>query len=394
MAKKQEYTHTLKVQFGALGVGDHTVGIGFSFDRSMDLIPNELDAILCGKRLDVYAVVGEPPDPSQQQFEGMEGESRPHAIASADVPSIKLTPKQVSGRLTFSLEEVDAEAMLGLAKRSGTLMIRVRGDIPKQEPEKKKKEAPRLTAPPAAEPVTDRSTTDQWSETPIEELVRYGLTDHKASLLRESVLEIGTVGKLEKTIDKDPQWHRKITGMGEKAIDKLTDALLAFRLEHPIKSQEDLSTEATPEETQGQGGDGDEDADTECSIENLETEQIESSDQDRNHGEHWAVRVFTAPGEDGKFRSCFLCVRGETVEGMSVPVEESQPFDDRAAAYYAAAVEAAESMAEWSQDVGQHVQRWAVEKWIMDPDAEDDESQDPETVDPDQVPETVPFTTP
>lgn len=73
---------------------------------------------------------------------------------------------------------------------------------------------------------------DPAIDMPILALARYGLTENKCDVLAEARLE--TIGKLEKQMRNVPWWHREITGIGVDGVDKITDALLAFRKEHPV----------------------------------------------------------------------------------------------------------------------------------------------------------------
>lgn len=73
--------------------------------------------------------------------------------------------------------------------------------------------------------------SDEWTAYRIDILAQYGLTEAKCEALVEQ--ELPTIGDLEALMRADEHWHRKLKGFGETWIDKLTDALLAFRRDHP-----------------------------------------------------------------------------------------------------------------------------------------------------------------
>lgn len=75
---------------------------------------------------------------------------------------------------------------------------------------------------------------DDGAAMPIATLAEYGLSEKQCEKLAESKFEIKTVGDLEKTIRENEWWHRDVDGMGEKTIDKVTEALVEFRLAYPI----------------------------------------------------------------------------------------------------------------------------------------------------------------
>lgn len=68
----------------------------------------------------------------------------------------------------------------------------------------------------------------------IATLAEYGISAKQCEKLAESKFEIKTVGDFEKTIRENEWWHRDVDGMGEKTIDKVTEALVEFRLAYPV----------------------------------------------------------------------------------------------------------------------------------------------------------------
>lgn len=81
-------------------------------------------------------------------------------------------------------------------------------------------------------PSVNGKPADPSADLPIDALVQYGITEKAAESLESQ--ECGTIGALEKRMREDEQWHRKLDGFGEQKINKLIDALLAFRKDNPI----------------------------------------------------------------------------------------------------------------------------------------------------------------
>lgn len=402
------FAQMLVVQYGGVSVGDHSASVAFSFDREK-LTPERADALLCGKRLEVYCCVGTDPEPDQQTLDGVE-DNRPIVRATADSPRLGMSPKKWAGRLQFSLEEMNASKLIGLAKRTGSVMFNVLGPIPEREAadESTKPEAPRLPIP--AEP--KRKRRDDWAATPIEELAKFKnedgkpyLTKAKCEALRESELEIGTVGRLETVIRTDRTWASKVRGLGPKWIDRVTDALIAFRLAHPVPSEHEPEpvTEATREDDdeelterrepnpddRGHGWEAGDDG-QECSIDGAESHRITDA-----AASEWAVTVHTAVGADDQFRSCHYIVRGNTIEGQQIPTEDSEAYPTRREAATAAAHRAATIMAAWRQTAGYEVEKWAQRVAIGSAKPEEQARPEPGGEAPgaaaDAIPDVVPF---
>lgn len=97
---------------------------------------------------------------------------------------------------------------------------------------------------------------DEGAAMPIGKLAEYGLTEKQCEMLVASKLEIKTVGDLEKAMRENEWWHRDVAGLGEKKIDKVTEALCEFRLAYPVPvpgevdvevPQVDVATESATE---------------------------------------------------------------------------------------------------------------------------------------------------
>lgn len=90
--------------------------------------------------------------------------------------------------------------------------------------------------------------SDDWGNEPLSALVEFGMTDDKINKILEAQPDINTVRALRDFINADDQWHRKIKGLGETWIDKLTDALTAYYTAHPEQSADSESEPAHGEE--------------------------------------------------------------------------------------------------------------------------------------------------
>src|SRR5690606_3159739 len=88
----------------------------------------------------------------------------------------------------------------------------------------------------------------------VEELCRFGLTEKQIEKLKDSKLAeehtIKTIGDLVRVISKDEWWHKKIKGWGESAIEKATDAIVAYQKEFPIPDGDDRQKQCNTCETE------------------------------------------------------------------------------------------------------------------------------------------------
>lgn len=245
MAKAKKYEHELTVEFGGMSAKDNA-GIAFAFERNGHAL-DDIDGWLCGKRLEVFAVVGTGIDQRQKTLPGVESEPRPHVEATCDVKHFSVKPQKISARLVFSLNEVDVRELSGMAGKSGTLRLNVLGAMESEEEddEAEEEEAPRRRQRriPVAKPEAGSGPRklDAGAAMPIETLIKFklsdddkGITKAKCEALRESELEIRTVGDLERAIAGDAWWSSKVKGFGEEWITRLTNSLVAFRNEFPV----------------------------------------------------------------------------------------------------------------------------------------------------------------
>lgn len=127
---------------------------------------------------------------------------------------------------------------------------------------------PRLVPQPQANGKPKQATTatgtakaDEAASKNINVLTEFDLTDGArvttkvCELLQQSKFEIKTVGDLERTIRENEWWHRDIEGVGPKGIDKIVEALAAFRRANPMPSPDDPEPEAAADEAAEASGD-------------------------------------------------------------------------------------------------------------------------------------------
>lgn len=314
--KVKQYEHELTVEFGGMSAKDNA-GIAFAFERNGHTL-DDIDAWLCGKRLEVFAVVGTAADQRQQTLPNVDGEPRPHVEATCDVKHFSVKPQKISARLVFSLNEVDVRELSGMAGKSGTLRLNVLGavesdddDDPEEEPYRTRQR--RL---PQRAPVNSATTgSDAGGAMPLSALVsKDGLTKAKVEALAEA-FDIKTVADLERVIREDAIWHQKVKGFGEQWIDRTSDAIVAHRKTYPVPSPDDTQSAESPTSVQfpdrnGEGTD-------------ISTEGIQSFDAD---GEGWAVTVYVGKASDSLYRSCLMALVGKDSGGREVPIEESRPY--------------------------------------------------------------------
>ncbi len=116
---------------------------------------------------------------------------------------------------------------------------------------------------------------DPATVTGIENL---GMTEKENELL--AAAEIKTVADLEKRMREDMLWHRKIKGFGQAKVDKLSDQLLAWRMQNPVPSDEDEDDEddviATDSDKSDVVADADDDLDDEEGMDAFDLDGEES----------------------------------------------------------------------------------------------------------------------
>lgn len=78
--------------------------------------------------------------------------------------------------------------------------------------------------------------TVPFDEGAKQDIAELGLTENQAEKLREA--EIDTVGDLERAMRENAHWWQDISGIGEAAVDKISDRLMEFRKQYPVPSVE------------------------------------------------------------------------------------------------------------------------------------------------------------
>jgi len=270
----------LEVSFGSFSCGDQTARLRFHVERSrMNL--EQADAYLCGARLDVALLACQKGDaPGQQHLEGTADTIQ----SVADCKQYSVKPEEFSAGLTFAKTAELVSELSQLAKRPGKIYIQRIGDTGHGEGFDDDDEIDgELTHPdvligrdrPAGTPALQaaaiehkRRELDAGYRHKVEDLTKsklkaiarnarttydgQGITDSKAEAISHG-LEVTSIAALEKVIATDPFWHKRCSGVGEAAIDQLTDALVLFRLCHPVPTDEDFQAASQAEPKPGDG---------------------------------------------------------------------------------------------------------------------------------------------
>jgi hypothetical protein len=85
-------------------------------------------------------------------------------------------------------------------------------------------------------------TADTAGQADISEL---GLTEKECEKFYAA--DIRTVADLESRMRSDEWWHRKIKGVGQAKVDRVTDLLFAYRRENPVPEDDSASASAADE---------------------------------------------------------------------------------------------------------------------------------------------------
>lgn len=118
---------SVPVEFGGVSIGDGTARLGLKIDRS-NLNIDAADEALCGRRLKGRVVVLKDGEQANQTtfLDGVR-----HEVESIfDVKRFGVAPRAITCGLTFSLAEIDVEALTHFAKRKGRFIVDEIGEIP------------------------------------------------------------------------------------------------------------------------------------------------------------------------------------------------------------------------------------------------------------------------
>lgn len=149
---------------------------------------------------------------------------------------LKTDTKEAKADVEAAQREVNrlADELRGI--EHGTYQPRL---VPQPATNGKPKDAQATASP------TQATGSDEAASTLINALTEFDLTDGArvtpkvCELLQQSKFEIKTIGDLERTIRENEWWHRDCSGIGPKGIDKIVEALAAFRRQHPMPSPDD-----------------------------------------------------------------------------------------------------------------------------------------------------------
>ncbi len=169
--------------------------------------------------------------------EAEENERRDHRLHELNVQMMELRETEddireqegiiaeLKGQLAAAKEELKLRigAMRAIVRRRE----RQRNLFNEPQPEADTEEEAAVAS--AAEPTGERTTADDPALMPIEEL-------HAPDGYTEKMREAGitTIGELEKRIGAGDFLPKSIKGIGQAAVDKVTDCLMRFRQDHPV----------------------------------------------------------------------------------------------------------------------------------------------------------------
>lgn len=108
------------VEFGGVSIGDGTARLGLKIDRS-NLNIDAADEALCGRRLKGRVVVLKDGEQANQTtfLDGVR-----HEVSSIfDVKRFGVAPRNITCGLTFSLADIDVEALSHFAKQKGRFIV-------------------------------------------------------------------------------------------------------------------------------------------------------------------------------------------------------------------------------------------------------------------------------
>lgn len=242
----------IDVQFGNVSIGAENARLGVKIDRgNMDL--DSADEMLCGKRLTGRIEVCPPGEQQgQQALPGMKDE-RPHLDGTFDVKRFGVGASEISAGLTFSLGAIDVSELARFAKKNGRLIVTEaqylpddgedddgdgasfddHEDVGPQPKSRKKSKTPGAVA------------GDAGAAKSIFELVKHGIPKKKCDALAEAAGG-STVGHLEKLMRDDAWWHKKAKGVGESWVDRISDAIVSFRRQNPVPSDDEPIQQELP----------------------------------------------------------------------------------------------------------------------------------------------------
>lgn len=245
----EAYALDLDCEFGGVSIGDTTARVGVKLTReNLDL--HEADGFFAGRRLECEISLLNRMDRGQKRLPSMEDDTPPSIEAQADCKGYRVDAKKFGASLTFALDSIDVTELAQFAKSKGTVRANVVGDLA-DEPDEDEDDAESSgddivtqERTKGGRHVTKRTPAkvsvvknDAGAEQPMKALVDFGLPSSKCKAVAASVGP--TIGHLEKKMREDAWWHRNIKGIGKEYVDRVTDALTAFRRANPVPSEDE-----------------------------------------------------------------------------------------------------------------------------------------------------------
>lgn len=202
---------TFPVAFTGVSANRETVSIGIKIDRE-HAKSKSMEECFCGHRLEAELRLGD----GSPQLPGMEGEREP-IEATFDAMRYSAGRNEFTTRLRTT-KDIDLGELSELAGKKGRLLVHHVEDLPDDEPGEDLDGAATANATPLGKGSKDPVSALGLSQAITERLENYGLK---------------TVGELIDLINTDEIWHRKIKGIGEVTIDKVTNALNDWYAKNP-----------------------------------------------------------------------------------------------------------------------------------------------------------------
>jgi hypothetical protein len=121
---------SVPVEFGGVSIGDGTARLGLKIDRT-NLNIDAADEALCGRRLKGRVVILKDGE-NVNQTTFLDGVR--HEVSSIfDVKRFGVAPRNITCGLTFSLADIDVEALSHFAKQKGRFIVDEVSAIPDED---------------------------------------------------------------------------------------------------------------------------------------------------------------------------------------------------------------------------------------------------------------------
>ena len=127
---KRAAEENLVVAFQGVSFGDKTARVGVKIDREIMAV-GDADELFCDRRLEGQIVLGHTEDAATQK-ELFEAAHKVNGVF--DVKGYRVTAKDITIGLTFSVGEIDRGELASFAKSGGRLLIFSHEEIPDEPP--------------------------------------------------------------------------------------------------------------------------------------------------------------------------------------------------------------------------------------------------------------------